>query len=180
MALQVGIETRGDIRGINEIRDRLGDSGTIRSEVTPVLRHGARLGAEAARIRAPKGATGRLQEAIDDDAIVFRVRRDVVEARFGLQPVLNPGRGDPLYPLAVHRGTGLFGRLHRYITPRRAPAMVFPGGGKPWPVHAGVTGLVRRFSVRGQKPQPYMTYGYEVARAYVESQLDDMVRRLVD
>lgn len=168
------------IEGIDAIRDRLGDSGNIRGAVTPVLRQAARVGAEAARLHAPRGSTGRLAGAIADDAIVFRIRGDVATARFGVQPVRNPGRGSPLYPIFVHEGTGLYGRRHRLITPRRSPAMVFPRGGKPWPVVAGRSGVVIARAVRGQKPQPYMLTAYEEARVYVETHLDDIFRRLVD
>jgi hypothetical protein len=179
MALQLAVQSDA-IEGINEIRQRLGDSGNVRDSVTPVLRRAARLGAESARIHAPRGSTSRLAGAIDDDAIVFRIRGDVATARFGVQPVPNPGRGSPLYPIYVHEGTGLLGRLRRVIAAKRAPAMVFPGGGKSWPIVAGHTGLIRKHFVRGQRPQPYMTYAYEEARVYVEAHLDDVVNRLVN
>lgn len=178
MALVIGVRTE-KIEGLDVLRERLGDSGNIRSEVTPMLRRAARLGAEAARREASKGATGRLVDAIADDAIQFRVRGDVAAARFGVQPVPNPGRGDRFYPLAVHEGTGMFGRLHRIITPRRAKVMVFPGGGKPWPVRSGATGNVRKFAVRGQRANPYMTRGFEEAAAYVEAHLDEMINDIV-
>lgn len=179
MALQLAVQT-GSLEGIDEIRDRLGDSGNIRRNVTPILREGARVGATAARLHAPRGSTGRLAEEIADDAIVFRLRGDVATARFGVQPVPNPGRGDRLYPIYVHEGTGLYGRLHRRITPRSAALMRFPGGGKPWPVTVGRTGLVKKQSVRGQRPQPYMTFAFEEASAYVNAHLDEMVNRIVD
>src|SRR3954470_7974106 len=155
MALQLAVQT-GSIEGIDEIRNRLGDSGNIRRSVTPILREAARVGAVTARLHAPRGSTGRLAREIADDAIVFRIRGDLATARFGVQPVRDPGRGSPLYPIFVHEGTGLFGRLHRVITPKRSPVMVFPGGGKPWPVAVGHTGLLRKRVVQGQRPQPYM------------------------
>jgi hypothetical protein len=179
VAIQLAVRT-GNVEGIEEIRSRLGDSGNVRRSVTPVLRDAARVGTEAARLHAPRGRTGRLAEAIADDAIVFRIRGDVATARFGVQPVMNPGRGDRLYPIAVHEGTGLHGRLKHLITARRAPAMVFPGGGKPWPVTAGRTGLVVKHVVRGQRAQPYMQHAYEEASAYVDAHLDEVVRRLVE
>jgi hypothetical protein len=179
VSLHVAVQT-DRIGGVDEIRDRLGDSGNVRSAVTPVLRRAARLGAETARMHAPKGTTGRLEGAISDDAIVFRIRGDYIAARFGVQPVSEPGRGSSLYPMYVHEGTGIYGRRHRLITPRRAPTMVFPGGGKAWPIAAGRTGFVERRAVRGQRPQPYMTRAYEEARAYVEAHLDDVFRGLVE
>jgi hypothetical protein len=179
MTLQLAVQV-GNIEGINTIRERLGDSGNVRGAVTPVLRQGARVGTEAARLHAPRGSTGRLAGAIADDAIVFRIRGDVATARFGVQPVQNPGRGSRLYPIYVHEGTGLHGRLHRLITPRRSPVMVFPGGGKPWPVEIGRTGLVARRSVQGQRPQAYMQTAFEEARAYVESHLDEVFNHLVE
>lgn len=179
MALILAAQT-GRVDGINAIRDKLGDSGNVRNSVTPVLRQGARVGTEAARLHAPRGSTGRLAGAIADDAIVFRIRGDIATARFGVQPVDNPGRGSRLYPIYVHEGTGLHGRLHRLITPKRSPVMVFPGGGKPWPVAIGRTGLMMRISVQGQRTQPYMTTAYEEARVYVEAHLDEVFERLVE
>jgi hypothetical protein len=180
MSLVLAVQTDRSIGGIDEIRDKLGDSGNVRGAVTPVLREGARVGTEAARLHAPRGSTGRLAGAIADDAIVFRIRGDIAAARFGVQPVPDPGRGDRLYPIAVHEGTGLYGRLHRLITPRRARAMAFPGGGKPWPTLVGRTGVVVKRTVRGQRAQPYMTLAYEEARVYVEAHLDEIFTRLVD
>lgn len=169
MSLVIGVRTE-HIEGLDVLRERLGDSGNIRRDVTPMLRRAARLGAETARAEAPKGATHELVDAIADDAIEFRVRGGVVAARFGVQPVVGRQGGSPLYPLYVHEGTGIYGRLHRVIKSRRAKFMVF------W----GRTGLVFARSVRGQRPQPYMTRAYEVAAAYVEAHLDEMVDRIVD
>ena len=180
MSLVLAVHTRGDVGGVDEIRARLGDTNNVRGAVTPVLREGARVGTEFARLHAPRGSTGKLSGAIADDAIVFRIRGDVATARFGVQPVRNPGRGSPLYPIFVHEGTGLFGRLHRMITPKRSPVMVFPGGGKPWPVLVGRTGIVMKRYVRGQRPQPYMTHAYEEAKVYVEAHLDEVFRRLIE
>jgi len=179
MSLVVAVQT-DRLEGIDAIRDRLGDSGNVRESVTPVLRRAARVGAESARIHAPKGRTGRLEGGISDDAIIFRIRGDYVYARFGVQPVRDPGRGSSLYPIYVHEGTGIYGRRHRLITPRRSPVMVFPGGGKAWPITAGRTGLVVKQAVRGQRPQAYMATAYEEASAYVEAHMDEVFRRLVD
>lgn len=178
MSLVIGAQMER-VDGIDVIRDRLGNSGNVRQAVTPILREGARVGTETARTLAPKGATDRLSENIADDAIVFRIRGDVATARFGVQPVRNPGRGSRLYPLYVHEGTGIFGRLHKFIVAKRAGAMVFPGGGKPWPTQFGRTGRVVKHSVRGQKPQPYMTLAYEAAQQYVRAHLDDLMNDLV-
>lgn len=180
MSLTLAVQTDRGIDGIDEIRRRLGDSGNVRGAVTPVLREGARVGTLAARRHAPRGSTGHLAAAISDDAIVFRIRGDVAAARFGVQPVDTAGRGRRDYPIYVHEGTGLYGRLHRIITARRAGKMVFPGGGKPWPIHAGRTGIVVKRTVKGQRPQPYMTIAYEEAKVYVEAHLDDIFRRLVE
>jgi hypothetical protein len=178
--LSVFVRIANDRReGINEIRDNLADPDNIRRVVTPVLQQGARIGAQSARIYAPKGKTSRLQSEISDSTIVFRVRGDRLYAKFGVQSVGNPGRGSMYYPVFVHEGTGLFGRLHRVITPKRAPAMHFPGGGKPWPINFGRTGAVVKSTIRGQRPQPYMQHGYEDASRYVDQQLDEMIRRLV-
>lgn len=178
MAVQLGIQT-DKIEGLDVLRNRLGNSGQIRKNVTPILREASRVGAEAARFHAPKGATGRLEDQIENSSIVFRVRDDLVVARFGVQPVPNPGRGSRLYPLYVHEGTGLYGRLGRVITPRRAKAMVFPGGGKPWPTMFGTTGKVVKHTIRGQRPQPYMRLAYDEAREYVDQHLNELLDRLV-
>jgi len=180
MPLIIGSRTEGLVDTIGVLRERLGDSGNIRNSVTPVLRRAARLGAHEARVAAPRGATGRLADAIADDAFEFRVRGDVATARFGVQPVPNPGRGSRLYPLYVHEGTGIHGRLGRVITAKRKPNMIFPDGGKPWPVSFTRLGLVKTASVSGQRAQPYMTRAFEVAQAEVEAQLDDMIRNIVD
>jgi hypothetical protein len=58
--------------------------------------------------------------------------------------------------------------------------MVFPAGGKPWPVEIGRTGRVVKRTIRGQRPQQYMTRAYDEAKAYVEVHLDEIFRRLVD
>src|SRR4051812_1796947 len=171
---------RGRTEGIDVIRDRLGDSGNIRSSVTPILREASRVGAAAARIHAPRGSTGKLQDQITSDSISFRVRGDLVDARLGVQPVGSPGRGSRIYPLYVHEGTGLFSRINRLITPKRAKKMVFPGGGKAWPTRFGATGSVSVTTTKGQRAQPFMRYGFEEANAYVDAHLDELVNRLVD
>jgi hypothetical protein len=58
--------------------------------------------------------------------------------------------------------------------------MIFPGGGKKWPVAFGHTGSVVKFVVRGQRAQPYMLAAFEEADAYVNSHLDELVNRIVD
>jgi hypothetical protein len=180
MSLVLAVQTDRTIAGIDEIRARLGDSSNVRGSVTPILREGARVGTEFARLRAPRGSTGKLAGAIEDDAIVFRIRGDVVAARFGVQPVRDPCRGSRLYPIYVHEGTGLYSRLHRVITAKRSPVMVFPGGGKPWPVEIGRTGRIVKRTVKGQRAQPYMTHAYEEAKVYVEAHLDEIFHRLVE
>lgn len=180
MSLIVAAQTARVSDGIDIIRERLGDSGTIRRNVTPVLQEAARIGATAARIHAPKGATGRLSDAIVDDAFTFRVRGDYVNVRFGVTPVMPPGRGSPLYPIYVHEGTGLYGRLGRRITSKTATHMKFPGGGKPWPTEFGRTGAVVKASVRGQRANPYMSRAFDEAKVYVETHLGEIMDRLVD
>jgi hypothetical protein len=93
MAVVLAVQTDRSIGGIDEIREKLGDSGNVRGAVTPVLRDAARIGTTAARLHAPRGSTGRLSGAIEDDGIVFRIRGDTVAARFGVQPVGDPGHG---------------------------------------------------------------------------------------
>jgi hypothetical protein len=149
-------------------------------QATPTSQFLADLGAVGLWETNQASTATAVTDAIADDAITFRVRGDYAVARFGVQPVMNPGRGSRLYPIYVHEGTGLFGRLHRVITPRRSPVMVFPGGGKPWPVLIGRTGVVVKRSVRGQRAQPYMAHAYEEAAAYVGAHLDEMVERMLD
>jgi hypothetical protein len=177
MSIQVGIDR---IEGIEEVRNRLGDSGQVRRRISHVLNEAARVGTQSARIYAPKD-TSRLVRAIKDDTIQFTAAGNYVEARFGVQPVSMATRGaggrftgsragSRIYPVFVHEGTGLYGRMRRAITPRRANVMVF----------VGRTGLVKTKSVRGQRPHPYMRHGYEDARAYVDAHLDDVVNRLFE
>lgn len=179
MAIVISID-RGRTEGIDVIRDRLGDSGNIRNNVTPILREASRVGATTARIHAPQGATGKLQNAITNDSISFRVRGDLVDARFGVQPVGSPGRGSRLYPLYVHEGTGLHARIERLIVAKRAKKMVFPAGGKAWPTRFGKTGSVSVTATKGQRAQPYMRFAFEEANAYVDAHLNDLLDRLVD
>lgn len=56
----------------------------------------------------------------------------------------------PKHAVWVHNGTGLFGEHHSPIVPRTKPYMTF---------YIGTRKFVRR-SVRGQKPQPYLTEAY--------------------
>jgi hypothetical protein len=175
MPIEVGIDR---IEGLEEVRARLGDSGQIRRRTGEVLNQAARIGVQSARIYAPKDKR-LLVNAITEDAVHFTAGQEFIEASFGVQPVSRATRGEGgrftgskpgarNYPLWVHEGTGLYGRLHRLIRPRRAKAMVF----------VGRTGLVITKSVRGQKPQPYMTEAYADARAYIDAHLDDMLGRL--
>jgi hypothetical protein len=171
----MSIEVGTDVIGLDDIRARLGDSGQLRRHTARVLNEATRIGVQSARIYAPKRTTALVRHIRADDVGLSFVG-DHVEARFGVSRVLPRGAGgrfvpgSQTYPLFVHEGTGLFGRLHRVITPRRARYMVFRGR----------TGLVVARSVRGQRPQPYMREAYEDARAYVEAHLDDMLGRLVE
>lgn len=180
MPLVLGVHTENLAETIGAIRDRLGNSGNIRNAVTPTLREGARIGAQAARGFAPHGSSGRLADAIADDAFEFRVRGDLAVARFGVQPVPNPARGSRLYPLYVHEGTGVYGRLERVIVAKRAKKMVFPGTGKPWPTSNAARPMNAVRAVAGQRGQPYMRRAFRVAEEYIESQLDDIANRIID
>jgi hypothetical protein len=177
MSIQVGIER---IDGLEEIRDRFGDSGQVERRIGEVLNKAARIGVASARVSAPKDQR-RLVAAIREDSIQITTAQGFIEASFGVQPVSRATRGAGgrftgstsgalKYPLWVHEGTGLYGHFHRAITPRRRKFMVF----------VGRTGLVFARSVRGQKPQPYMRHGYEEARAYIDTHLGEMVDRLFD
>lgn len=56
----------------------------------------------------------------------------------------------PRHAIWVHGGTGIFGPRRTPIVPRRSPMLVFYIRGRKW---------VKR-SVRGQRPQPYLTDAY--------------------
>lgn len=171
MSIEVGTE----VIGLEQVRDRFGNTSQIRRDTARVLNEAARIGAQSARIYAPK-RSGALASHIKDDSVRFTIADERIEARFGVERVFTRGAGgrftsgSQIYPLFVHEGTGLFGHLNRLITPRRGEYMVF----------LGRTGLIRTQSTRGQRPQPYMTEAFEDARAYIEAHLDDMVERLID
>ena len=178
MSIAVGY----DVIGLEEVRDRLGNSGQVNRDIAKVFNEAAKIGTAVARAEAPKDSR-RLVKAIKDDTIQFTGGDNFVEATFGVEPV-DRFRRDPrgrfakggqfsgtsLYPVYVHEGTGLYGAFHRRITPRRAKAMVF----------VGRTGLVIAKSTKGQKAQPYVRRGYEAAQAYIQAHLDDMVEGLLD
>jgi hypothetical protein len=177
LSIQVGIDS---IDGLDEFRERLGDSSQIRRRMHEVLEEASRIGAQSARIYAPKDKA-LLVNAIKDDSVQFTMSDGTVEARFGVSPVDRSTRGEGgrftgskagsrRYPIYVHEGTGLYGHLKRVITPKRASPMVF----------LGRTGWVRTKSVRGQRPQPFMRHGYEDARAYIAAHLDDFANRLFE
>jgi hypothetical protein len=172
MTIVVGID---EIRGLDDVRARMGDSSQLNRRLADVLNQAARIGAQSARIYAPKRSS-QLTNHITDDAVQFTMGQNVIEARFGVQPVLPRGAGGRFttgarnYPLWVHEGTGIYGHFRRAITPRRAKAMVF----------VGRTGLVKTKSVRGQRPQPYMARAYDDARTYIDAHLDDFVNHLFD
>src|ERR1044072_3447997 len=98
MSLVIGGRTTGLVDTIGVLRERLGDSGNIRNAVTPTLREGSRVGAQAARTFAPKGASGRLEDAIADDTFEFRVRGDLAVARFRVQAVSHPAAAGRALP----------------------------------------------------------------------------------
>lgn len=176
MPIEVGVDR---IEGLDEVRARLGDSGQIKRRMGDVLNQAARIGVQSARIYAPKDKH-LLVRAITEDAVRFTAGQEFIEARFGVQPVSRATRGERgrftgsrpgarNYPLWVHEGTGLYGRLQRLITPRRAPAMVF----------VGRTGLVVTKTTRGQRPQPYIREAYADARAYIDAHLDDILHNMI-
>lgn len=172
MNIEVGVER---IDGLDEVRARLGDSGRIRRDVADTLNQAARIGAQSARIYAPKRSGG-LASSIHEDNIQLSAGQAHIEASFGVPRVYSrdlKGRfasGSQRYPIYVHEGTGIYGRLHRMITPRRAKHMVF----------VGRTGLVMKTAIRGQRAQPFMREAFEDARVYIEAHLDDMLRGLID
>jgi hypothetical protein len=161
MTIEVGVDR---IEGLDEVRARLGNSGQIKRDMGDVLNQAARIGVQSARIYAPKDK-GLLVRAITEDAVRLTAGQEFIEASFGVQDVSRATRGaggrftgskpgSRRYPLWVHEGTGLYGRLQRLITPRRASHMVF----------VGRTGLVFTKTTRGQRPQPY-----------IAAHLDDML-----
>ena len=69
------------------------------------------------------------------------------------------------YALFVSRGTGIYGPSKNPITPRRAKALVFEIAGKK----------VFAKSVKGQKPNPFMEKGMEVAIRHARGIFDEQM-----
>lgn len=176
----MSVQIDSEVIGLEHVRERLGNSGQVNRQIGRVLNEAARIGVAVARAEAPKDSH-RLVDAIREDNIQFTTAQGFIEASFGVGRVSRATRdergrftgstgGALRYPLWVHEGTGLYGHFHRAITPKRAKAMRF----------VGRTGIVVTKSVRGQRPQPFMRQGYEAARAYIDSHLDDLVNNLFE
>lgn len=161
--------------GIEEVQGSLGNTGNFRRVMGDLLDESARVGEQSAQIYAPE-RTRRLKREIR--SIPARQAADGgLEARVGVGEVnsLPGGRSGPLregqsmYPLRVHEGTGIFGDLHRLITPRHAKAMVFMGR----------AGIVHAKTTRGQPAQPYMADAFVDVQAYIRGRTELAVRELL-
>jgi len=119
-----------------------------------------------AQDNAPVGDTGELREHATERREFsrrFRVDGDLVYRT----EISVPDR--PKKARWVHDGTGLYGPLHRWITPRTAPFMVFQINGR----HFKLT------HVRGQQPQPYLRDAVdEVEATYIPIKLAELRARL--
>lgn len=148
---------------LDAVRRRLGDSGHVRRAMGDLLDESARLGAESARLHAPRRSDA-LERAISSEHATLQPSGSL-EAVVGVAPV--EGRS---YPLYVHEGTGLFGHFRRRISPRRSRAMRF----------VGRTGVVYARSVAGQRPRPYLAEAFEDVKLYADQRIDSMVRRILE
>ena len=79
---------------------------------------------------------------------------------------------NPAVPHAkwVHGGTGIFGPYKSPIVPRRAEYLVFYWHGRKW----------RKKSVRGQRPQPFLTEAFEYVRNVYEPAKLSQLRAEID
>jgi hypothetical protein len=179
MALQLAVQT-GSVEGIDEIRSKSRRLGQPAAQ-----RHADPARGRACRCRCRSAArsawlTGRLARGIADDAIVFRIRGDVATARFGVQPVRDPGRGSPALSDLRARGHGALRapaaassprgvRRHGLSRRRQALAGRFWAhrlGCEAW---CGVSGHSLTCWRRSRKPAPTSN-----------SHLDELVNRIVD
>lgn len=173
-AIEIQAGRTADLEGL---RRRLGNTGHVRRAMGDVLDETARLGAQIAEDEAPRGRGGLLARAISSQHATLQAD-GALEAAVGVAPVsaLPGGRLGPLndkqsdYPFFVHEGTGLFGKFHQRIRPKRARVMRF----------IGRTGLVFATSVAGQRANPYVGRAFEEIQAYIPQRLDAMVHRILD
>lgn len=168
----IEIEVKIEADSAAEAYGRLGSTGHIRRELGDVLDESARLGAQSAELYAPKGKSHGLERAISSEHAKMQGDGSL-QAVAGVTKVDPSGLPDAAsedYPFMVHEGTGLFGALKRMITPRTAPAMVFPGR----------TGLVVARRLKGQEPQPFVAEAFVDVNVYLPQRLDKMVNDILD
>jgi hypothetical protein len=72
---------------------------------------------------------------------------------------------DLYYSYWVHEGTGLYGPKHRLITPKRGKVLVFPASGRGVPKSGKWAGKRVVRSVKGMKPNHYLTDALRQTRA---------------
>lgn len=100
-----------------------------------------------------------------------RVRTGLLRVSIGVQLRLkSTGRSvrigtDLYYSYWVHEGTGLYGPRHRVITPKHGKVLVFPSTGRGVPKTGKWAGKRVVRSVKGMRPNRYLTNALEQTHA---------------
>lgn len=97
---------------------------------------------------AVRGAGGRFVRAEFFREPGFIFEGGVTFAEYQAQVLLNPGVAHSIW---VHNGTGIYGPYKTPIVPVRSKYLIFFWRGRKW----------MKKSVRGQKPQPFLTEAFE-------------------
>lgn len=102
-----------------------------------------------AELLAPRGKTGALKEESIGRGPVVPLGPTVVRGEMGLKRI-------PKHGIFVHEGTGLFGHFRRPFTSPNGNLMKFRTDSGRW---------VSKYSIRGQRPQPFLDRSMELVNA---------------
>lgn len=156
------LEVEGFGRADNMLDNVHGDA---RRELWNILKSSASFSEVQMKFYAP----GSVRSLTGHDDPVWR---DAVtlEAEAGVRPGMTIGGRDPMYPLYVHEGTGLYRRSDAGLFgPRDVIRPNRPGGVLRFEKRG--EGPKYRKWVRGQKPQPFVYYAYQMTKLYVRARI---------